>query len=142
MRCSRCWGVSTLREEYPATRMASEPIPKPTFQRRQALLKWLRAGLPIDTAARLSDLTPEIVSVWRRRSTNRVLGYITLEADIQKAMAEGQAVHLARITEAGKANWRASAWLLERMYPEQYAPPAQVVPNAPPSNLINDFPGL
>jgi hypothetical protein len=113
-----------------------------SLAKRQALLKWLRAGLPIDTAARLADLSPDTVMRWRAKSTQRVRGYITLEADIQKALAEGEAVHLARIAEAGKTNWRASAWLLERQHPEKWGPPSPLVPDAPPLNLVSDFPGL
>jgi transposase len=123
---------------------AEEPrVPKLTADRRAELLRWLEVGMPIEMAARLADLSPLTVTVWRSRCADGQHGYIRLEDDIQNAMARGESVHLARIAEAGRTQWRASAWLLERMYPEKYAPPMPLVPDAPPiQTTVNDFPGL
>jgi transposase len=124
--------------------MDGERVPKLTQARRSELVRWLEAGLPIEMAARLTGLSVKTVTVWRSRCANRVPGYLTLETDIQTALARGESVHLARIAEAGRTQWRASAWLLERMYPEKYAPPVPLVPDAPPLNseANSDFPGL
>ncbi|MGH8544065.1 MAG: hypothetical protein ACREX3_10650 [Gammaproteobacteria bacterium] len=39
---------------------------------------------------------------------------------VQKALAEWELQQLEAIAEAGKKDWRASAWLLERRFPDQY----------------------
>jgi transposase len=117
--------------------------PKLTAARRAELIRWLEAGLPIDMAARLTGISTRTVTAWRTACANGEKGYLTLEHEIQTALARGESVHLARIAEAGRTQWRASAWLLERMYPEKYAPPMPQVPDAPPvSTQVHDFPGL
>jgi transposase len=125
--------------------MDEEPrvVPKLTQRHRDELVRWLETGLPIEMAARLAGFSARIVTVWRSRCQDRVPGYGRLEDDIQQALARGESVHLARIAEAGRTQWRASAWLLERMYPEKYAPPMPLVPDAPPlPTQVDDFPGL
>jgi transposase len=120
-----------------------EQVLRLTPERRAELLRWLEAGLPIEMAARLSNLGIRSVTAWRKRCAEGVRGYVTLEEDIQTAMARGESVHLARIAEAGRTQWRASAWLLERMYPEKYAPPMPMIPDAPPlTTSVDDFPDL
>jgi hypothetical protein len=105
-------------------------------EQRSELLKWLRNGMTLDIAARLSDLSPGDVAEQQH-------GDVELAEQIAKALAEGEAVHLARIAEAGRSNWRASAWILERLYPEKYAPPLPQVPDASPlPTSLDDFPGL
>jgi len=39
---------------------------------------------------------------------------------LQRAEAQLEVVHLTNIETGGKKNWRASAWILERMFPERY----------------------
>ncbi len=123
--------------------MADDSAPQITPDKRAELIRWLENGLPIDMAARLSGLSPHTVTVWRKRSLEAQRYYIKLEDAIQEAMTRGESVHLARIAEAGRTQWRASAWLLERMYPEKYAPPLPMVPDAPPlPTVVDEFPGL
>jgi transposase len=123
---------------------ASSRILKLTPARRAELVRWLETGLPLEMAARLADFNVATVTEWRARCANGDAGYTTLEDDIQKAMARGESVHLARIAEAGRTQWRAAAWLLERMYPEKYAPPMPLVPNDASSlpAEVDDLAGL
>jgi len=81
-----------------------------------------------------------VVTHWRKLALDGHAGYEDLEDEIQKALAEGEAIHVARIAEAGRVSWRASAWLLERMYPERWGEPLRM-PDAPPVPR-NDFAGL
>jgi hypothetical protein len=41
---------------------------------------------------------------------------------LRKAEAQLEVSHLKNIETAAKENWRASVWLLERMYPDKYGP--------------------
>jgi hypothetical protein len=102
---------------------------------RERLFALLRGGVPVDTAARLTGVTPATVDIWRARSRAGQRGYKTFEDGLLEAIAEGEAVLLARISDAGRGNWRAAAWLLERLAPERYGPPTPVeVPDGPPSS--------
>ena len=42
-------------------------------------------------------------------------------ADLKRAEAQAEVLHLQQIAAAGKKDWRASAWWLERKLPERYA---------------------
>jgi hypothetical protein len=66
------------------------------------------------TAARFIDRDPGDITA-------------TAEADpefaerLRRAEASLELGHLKHIEDAGKDNWRASAWLLERVFPDRYA---------------------
>ncbi len=40
---------------------------------------------------------------------------------LQRAESDFEVIHLSNIRQAGKKSWNASAWLLERVYPERFA---------------------
>jgi hypothetical protein len=40
---------------------------------------------------------------------------------LRRAEADFEVIHLSNIQQAGKKSWNASAWLLERIYPERFA---------------------
>ncbi|HEY1602080.1 MAG TPA: hypothetical protein VGG64_20925 [Pirellulales bacterium] len=40
---------------------------------------------------------------------------------LARAEADFEVIHLSNIQQAGKKSWNASAWLLERVYPERFA---------------------
>lgn len=44
-----------------------------------------------------------------------------LSEEIKKAETKFKAFHLNRITTASSEDWKASAWMLERKYPKEYA---------------------
>lgn len=110
--------------------------PKLTPQVRDDLLKWLRNGLPLELAARMAGTHDATVRAWRAKSRSGVRGYKGFDADVEQALAEGEGVNVARIVHAGKSNWRAAAWLLERQFPNKYGPPPPPlplqVPDVPP----------
>jgi len=113
-----------------------------TPDRRKTLLRFLRGGLPLDTSARLAGVDIDDVAEWQRLSTQRKSGFVKLNAEIAEAMAEGEAIQVARISEAGKTSWRAAAWLLERVHPDRWGPTLPIeVPDAPPTTA-DDLPGL
>jgi transposase len=98
--------------------------PKFTDEIRAQVLRFLTGGMPLDVTARLVGVEVQTLHIWRSRSRKGVRGYKGFEQEVVKALAEGEAMHVARLTVAGASNWRASAWLLERMYPERYGPVA------------------
>jgi transposase len=123
---------------------AKSRVPALTKERRTNLLRFLKGGLPIDTAARLVGVHESTVRTWRSRSRAKRPGFAGFEAEVVQALAEGEAILVARVTTAGRDNWRAAAWLLERMYPDRYGPPPppMSIPDAPPVAVEDDLAGL
>jgi hypothetical protein len=65
------------------------------------------------TAAKYVQCAPDTI----RRTAQRDPGFA---AQLKRAEAQLEVVHLTNIETAGRKNWRASAWLLERMFPERF----------------------
>lgn len=58
---------------------------------------------------------------WRKRGRAGEEPYAALEAEIGEAEAEQELCYVARIRKAGRADWKANAWLLERSKPGRWA---------------------
>jgi len=66
------------------------------------------------------DLTAATTSPWVLADTPKDQALARFSYDYQKALNEWELRALANITNAGKREWQASAWLLERRKPEVY----------------------
>lgn len=102
----------------------------------ETLLNWLRLGLPNNEALQLAGIGTSTYYVWMQKAqdletkktpTKRDLLYLDFRDSVKKAEIESKAFHLRNIRDAGlgegnydKPAWQASAWFLERRYPEQY----------------------
>ena len=67
---------------------------------------------------------------------------LAFRRQLQKAEGHYEILHLSNISEAAKCKqyWRAAAWILERKYPQRYAPqPANVPTAAQISELLGRF---
>lgn len=51
--------------------------------------------------------------------------YRQFRTRMERAMAAGEATRVRQIAAAGKDDWRAAAWMLERSAPERWAKPSQ-----------------
>ena len=84
----------------------------------------LRAGCYDRVAAEAAGIAPRTFREWLQRGRSlleRDAPYRRLLERVQKARAEGEATHVARITAAAQqGDWHASAWFLERSYPERW----------------------
>jgi hypothetical protein len=87
---------------------------KRTPEREQRLLDALSAGNTIQHACRYADISDETYANWSRRS-------LEFLERVKKAQAEAIVRHVANIAKAARdGQWTASAWWLERRYPEDY----------------------
>jgi hypothetical protein len=125
------------------------PVKAPhlTKRVRGELIKFIQGGLPIEVAARLVGTTDSTVRIWRLRSRQGANGNLHgFDDEVQRALAFGESVLLARIQTAGTSNWRAAAWLLERTHPDRWGPPAapSLFPDVPPAvaDAQDDLAGL
>jgi hypothetical protein len=74
------------------------------------LVALLRAGNYDAVAARASGVAPRTLREWLQRGRSdreRDEPYCELAARIDRARAEGEAVHVARIAKAAEQDWRA-----------------------------------
>ena len=76
----------------------------------------LRAGLTMRAAATQAGLSPATVDSWRANDENFAQLF-------QEAIDYSEAVLLAEIRQQGRSkdDWRASAWVLERRFPDRWA---------------------
>lgn len=80
--------------------------------KKQKMAKYLAKGLKINEACILAGVS--------KRELTEMRCDVTFEEFVQKSQARLEADQLDNITEAGEIDWKASAWFLERVYPEKY----------------------
>jgi hypothetical protein len=97
------------------------------------LLDALSNGLPYRAACGLAGISTETLRVWRRDNPS-------FEQAVQFAEARAVERDLANVREAGRDDWRASAWALERRCPAEFGS-AQVQLNQQ-INIANTHLGL
>lgn len=88
--------------------------PKPDIFIKSKLENYMRNGLDIEEAAKLCDISPYMLSVYRTDPE--------FEDFVQKTRADFEHSNLENVKAAGDGGyWNASTWLLERKFPEKYA---------------------
>jgi hypothetical protein len=92
---------------------------KLTPEVHERLVGGVRAGLTVDLAAEVAGIGKR--SFYRWMSSDRP-EHQRLRRAVERAHAGCEADLVARMTLAAhRGSWRASAWLLERQYPERWA---------------------
>ena len=97
----------------------------------------LAGGLYFDTACRLCGVTPRSGFAWLAKAREIEARFEDAQDDptdpeealflqflhaVESAKAEAEARSILGIREAGKTDWRAHAWYLERTQGDKYAP--------------------
>lgn len=99
-------------------------------QRKTRLLSAIQKGMPLKHAAMLAGISYDTLNRWRMRGEEK--GAPSRFRQFCKALRHSQAVAMLRLVShiqaAGKQDWRAAAWMLERRHPEDFGRPA---PNDP-----------
>lgn len=114
---------------------------KATPKRMQEVIKGITAGLPYDTSCALAGIHYTTFNNWMKAGESAVSGkFFKFFEDVKKAEAIAESVHIAEIKkaaagrkadttkglEAKEGIWQASAWLLERRYPQKWGKKEQV----------------
>ena len=111
--------------------------------------KAVALGLSLKTACDLVGMATSNVYVWREIAqkdmenglTIEESAYVKFEHDYRKAKASFQARNMSRIDEAGKqGSWQASAWLLERRCPDEFALKQNVNLESDTITIVHDIP--
>jgi len=87
---------------------------KYTPETANRVLEGIRLGMTYRHAAMYAGIDETTLHRWRRR-------YAHFASQLQEAEGHAAAANMARIRKAAMdGDWRASAWLLERRWPEDY----------------------
>ena len=77
------------------------------------VLNHVRAGLSVQTACKAAGLSRSTFYRWLRSDAS-------LKQKLRQAEAVCESWHIQNITNHAEHDWRASAWFLERRYPQRY----------------------
>lgn len=78
------------------------------------VLNYVRNGLPIAQACLAAGVAHSTFRSWKQSNQS-------LSIALKKAESEFELKHIQNITVHASESWQASAWILERKFPERYA---------------------
>jgi hypothetical protein len=81
----------------------------------------LRAGVYVDTAAKIAGITRQTFYGWCKRGKAGEPPFAEFFHTCEKAIAEAEASAVRSIRAAGRKNWQALCWWLERRHRQRWA---------------------
>ena len=99
------------------------PPTKLTPEVGDKIIALVRRGSHRDTACATVGVSSRTLRRWLRRASEggpHSLRYKRFAEAMDKAEAEAEAITLSAIVHAGKEDWRALAWILERRGPQRW----------------------
>jgi len=86
----------------------------------EKILRAVRLGFPPDRAADAAGVNPATMRSHRRRDK-------AFATSIKSADAEAELGYMSRIIKHSETKWQASAWIMERRWPERWAQKVQQI---------------
>jgi transposase len=122
--------VARRRASRAASRREGRPS-KLTPKLQAEILRLLRAGNYVETAAHIVGLHPGTVHDWLARGA-RARGvtdqpFAEFSEAVRRAQAQAEATDVRRVGKAASKTWRAAAWRLERRHPRRWGPKVQLM---------------
>ncbi len=114
-----------------------------TPERRAALLGAIEQGMPLKQAAAIAGVSYDTLNHWQNRGENESAPeeYRQFCQLLRRSQAVAMQVHLSVIHQAaGRGDWRASAWMLERRHPEDFARPQKFEHSGPGGKPLRPSP--
>lgn len=94
---------------------------KLTKETQAKIVEAVRAGAYIETASVFAGIDKASLYAWMKRGNAQSKGiYREFLNAIEKAFAESELRDIMNIGNAAKDNWQASAWRLERKFPDRW----------------------
>ncbi len=89
----------------------------------ERIVGYVRDGASLKDASRACGYHESTVRLWRRKGEQPRARepYVSFSAALTRARREGKLALIGQIRTAAQHDWRAAAWLLERMYPAEFA---------------------
>lgn len=88
--------------------------------RQRRILKDLADGQTRACAGARAGISERTFRNWMRRGATGEEPFAAFVAGVKKAERDAEAVAVGEIRKAGKKNWTAYAWWLERKYPQSW----------------------
>lgn len=80
----------------------------------EIVLNYLRDGMSLRDSCALAGVGKRTFHTWAKEDS-------ALSAQVKKARLESKLLHVRNIRNHASEDWKASAWMLERMYPKEFA---------------------
>lgn len=100
--------------------------PKLNRENEGRLLSLLRAGVPREVACAGIGIDSRTLRVWLAKARAGEVRFVAFADNVEAAQAEAQSSMLVQIRKAGAKDWKAVAWMLERVFSERYGYKSQV----------------
>lgn len=108
----------TNNEERPTARARDLRVKK-SAQLLDEILRTIREGQPITRAARLCGVNPDSVHRWRQEDPD-------FNEAVEEALEFQIAVLTRKVDQASDTDWKAAAWRLERLRPDEFGAKREV----------------
>ena len=108
----------TNNEERPTARARDLRVKK-SPQLLDEILQTIRDGQPITRAARLCGVNPDSVHRWRQEDPD-------FNEAVEEAIEFQIAVLTRKVDQASDTDWKAAAWRLERLRPDEFGAKREV----------------
>ena len=115
-----------INEENPTARARDLRVKK-SPKLLDEILQTIREGQPITRAARLCGVNPDSVHRWRQEDPD-------FNEAVEEAMEFQVAVLTRKVDQASDTDWKAAAWRLERLRPDEFGSKREVNVTATQSN--------
>lgn len=113
---------------------------KLTPELQEKIIQAISAGNYIEVAAQYCGVDKATLYVWLKRGARASGGiYRRFNDSVQKALSAAEVRDVTLIAKAAEADWKASAWRLERKFPDRWGHRSTV---AVIQKLANDMDGL
>ena len=107
-----------INEELPTARARDLRVKKSPALLEE-IVKSIRDGLPITRAARVNGINPDTVHRWRKEDPD-------FDDAVEEAIEFQIAVLTRKIDQASDTDWKAAAWRLERLRPDEFGAKREV----------------
>src|SRR6266481_5282154 len=98
------------------------------------IVKAIRLGMTYRLASQYGGVDYDTFRGWRVRADTGEEPYFSFSVAVKEAEGEGVLQNLERIEAAAiNGTWQASAWLLERRYPQEYGKTVQAQEHSGPA---------
>ena len=115
-----------INEENPTARARDLRVKK-SPKLLDEILQTIREGQPITRAARLCGVNPDSVHRWRQEDPD-------FNEAVEEAVEFQIAVLTRKVDQASDTDWKAAAWRLERLRPDEFGSKREVNVTATQSN--------
>ena len=100
--------------------------PKLTSEMETRLVALLKAGVPREVACAGVGIADRTLRIWLTKARAGEEDYQEFADKVEAAQAEAQSTMLFQIRKAGAKDWKALAWMLERVFSGRYGYKSQV----------------